>query len=90
MERSPAAPWSLQEEYLLALMHSKVGGQWSLIAEKLPGRTAQSIMNHWCATVGPWACCLDASMGSTQLIYGGHTRSACTDQCVHQGPCIKS
>ena len=54
--RSPACcrdgiskdPWSLQEEYILALMLSKLGNKWTIITSKyLPGRSANGAKNVW-------------------------------------------
>lgn len=43
-------PWTLQEEYILALAHSKHGNRWADIAKFLPRRAENTIKNHWYAT----------------------------------------
>ncbi|MCL7042709.1 hypothetical protein MKW94_029654 [Papaver nudicaule] len=35
------------EEILIAKMHSLVGNRWSLIAGRIPGRTAEEIEKYW-------------------------------------------
>ncbi|KAI3941106.1 hypothetical protein MKW92_011290 [Papaver armeniacum] len=35
------------EEILIAKMHSLVGDRWSLIAGRIPGRTAEEIEKYW-------------------------------------------
>lgn len=40
-------PWSLQEEFMLALAHSKFGNCWSEVAKFLPRRAENTIKNHW-------------------------------------------
>ncbi|KAL1543502.1 transcription factor MYB3R-5-like [Salvia divinorum] len=51
------AAWTDEEERTLINAHAEYGNKWSILAKLLPGRTENSVKNHWNCSLKKRLCC---------------------------------
>jgi Myb-like DNA-binding domain len=61
-------PWSLNEECTLFTTHKKIGNKWAEISKDIPGRTDNSIKNHFYSTIRKFYRKLKGKEGSPEDI----------------------
>nr|QCH41132.1 MYB transcription factor 20 [Dimocarpus longan] len=62
---------------LISRLQKLLGNRWSLIAGRLPGRTANDVKNYWNAQLRKKSCCFQARIKSNDKYYSKHTKNQC-------------
>lgn len=61
-------PWSIAEEKVLFVTHQKIGNKWAEVSKFLPGRTDNSIKNHFYSTVRKYYRKISGKEGTAEML----------------------
>jgi hypothetical protein len=74
--------WSKEEEWILWILHRRMGNKWSVISKFIEGRTDNTIKNYWNSTMKKR--CKELSLEFNEIVNSGFSVEAVENELLEK------